>query len=289
MREERFAYQLIAPAAGILLLLIAYPFVMSLYMSLTDKTIGAPGVFVGLRNFVWLLDDGIFLRTVTNSFVYTFSAVMLKTLLGLLLAVALGAAVRGREFLRAAALLPWVIPISLSTLAWWWMFDPMFSVINWHLRSFGLVTAGVNWLGDPFWARVAVITVNVWRGIPFFALAFLAGLVSIPRELYESAETDGAGPLRAFWHITLPLLRPILAIVVLYSTVMTIADFEIVFILTRGGPLSSTHLFSTYAYQVGLAGTRISEGAAISLFIFPFLAIAAYLIFRIVRRGEEYA
>lgn len=289
MREQRTAYVMVAPAAMLLILLVGYPFFASLYMSLTNRRVGIPGSFVGLRNFIGLFGDDIFLQTLRNSVLYTVLAVTIKAVGGLSLALLLHAVPLGGRFFRGAILLPWVIPISLSALAWWWMYDPLYSIINWGLRGTGLLGESIPWLSEPFWARAAIIITNVWRGLPFFAICFLAGLVSIPPEIYEAAETDGAGRLAQFWYVTLPLLRPILGIVVLYSTVMTISDFEIVYLLTRGGPRNSTHLFSTLAYQVGLVGTKIGEGAAISLFIFPILAVAAALLLRIVRAGEEVA
>lgn len=286
--EERLAYCLLAPAVLLLVLMIAYPFVTSLYMSLTDRRIALPGRFVGFRNFVeLLLDNEIFQQTLWNSVLYVVGAVGLKAVSGLAAALLLHGMIRGRPIFQALLMLPWVVPASLSVLAWWWMFDPISSVINWTLVSMGIVARPIRWLSDPFWARTAIIITNVWRGLPFFALCFLAGLVSIPREFYEAAETDGAGPIASFWHITLPLLRPMLGIVILYSVVMTIADFEIVFLLTRGGPRNSTHLLGTLAYHVGLSGGRLGEAAAISLFIFPVLAVVAYFMLRAVRHGTE--
>jgi multiple sugar transport system permease protein len=289
MGERGLALVMVSPSVAILIGLVAYPLVAALYMSLTDRTIGSPSRYVGLLNFFELAKDSVFRQTLVNAVLYTVVAVTIKTVAGMGLAVALATVGERGATLRALILLPWVVPISITALAWWWMFDPMFSVINRGLRALGLSAAGIPWLGDPFWARGAVILVNVWRGLPFFATVFLAGLLSIPRELYEAAETDGAGPLQSFLRITLPLLRPVLSLVVLYSVVMTVADFEIIYILTRGGPLNRTHLFATYAFQVGLEGTLIGRGAAIALFIFPVLAVASYFTLRIIRRGEEYA
>jgi len=234
-----------------------------------------------------LLEDEIFQQTLWNSGLYVVGAVGLKTVTGLAAALLLHGMTRGRPVFQALLMLPWVVPASLSVLAWWWMFDPMSSVINWVLVNLGIISRPIRWLSDPIWARSAIVITNVWRGLPFFALCFLAGLVSIPRELYEAAESDGAGPIASFRHITLPLLRPMLGIVILYSVVMTIADFEIVFLLTRGGPRNSTHLLGTLAYHVGLSGGRLGEAAAISLFIFPVLAVVAYFMLRAVRHGAE--
>ena len=182
-------------------------------------------------------------------------------------------------------LLPWVIPTALSTLAWGWMFDSLYSVVNWTAIHLGILTPpGPNWLGMPAYAMSAVIAVNVWRGLPFFAITVLAGLVSIPREYYEAAEVDGAGSWGGFRHVTLPLLKPVLAVVVLFSTIFTFSDFNIVQVLTRGGPVNSTHLFATLAYQVGLSGGNLGQGAAISLFLFPMLAAMVFVQLRYIRR-----
>jgi len=287
MREARLAYILIAPAVLFLAIFVAYPFGMALWMSLTSKRLGMPGAFVGLGNYLRLLDDDIFLQTAWNAVLYTGVAVGIKTVAGLALAMGLAKLTRGAQLIRAIVLLPWVIPISLSALAWWWMYDPLYSVFNWGLGLIGVHK--IPWLSNPFWARIAIITTNVWRGLPFYGLCILAGLLAIPRELYEAAETDGAGRWATFWYVTLPLLRPVLGTVILYSVVMTISDFETIYLITRGGPRNSTHLFSTLAYQVGLVGTEIGLGAAIVLFIFPVLAVAAFLLIRLVRQSEQIA
>jgi multiple sugar transport system permease protein len=287
MREARLAYILIAPAVLFLAIFVAYPFVMALWMSLTSKRLGMPGTFVGLGNYLRLLEDDIFRQTAWNAVLYTGVAVAIKTVAGLALAMGLAKLSRGAQLIRAIVLLPWVIPISLSALAWWWMYDPLYSVFNWGLNLIGIHK--IPWLSNPFWARVAIITTNIWRGLPFYGLCILAGLLAIPRELYEAAETDGAGRLATFWYVTLPLLRPVLGTVILYSVVMTISDFETIYLITRGGPRNTTHLFSTLAYQVGLVGTEIGLGAAIVLFIFPVLAVAAFLLIRLVRQSEQIA
>jgi len=276
-REHVLGYLLVLPALLLLAGLVAYPFGMALWLSLTDSVVGRPGAFVGLRNFLSLfMTDEIFRSALRNSFVFTGAAVVTKTVLGICLALLLARKLRLKRLIRGAVLLPWVIPTALSTLGWWWMFDSLYSVINWTLLRLGLIHERLQWLGDPHLAMAAVITVNVWRGLPFFAITILAGLVSIPRELYEAAESDGASAWGRFWHVTLPLLRPVLAVVILFSTILTFADFNIVYVLTRGGPVNSTHLFATLAYQVGLQAGRIGEGSAIALFMFPILALIVY-------------
>lgn len=287
MRESRLAYLFILPATLFLGIFVAYPFLMALWMSFTNKRLGSPGAFIGFKNFLYLLEDDIFRQTLMNAVIYTIAAVGVKTLAGLALALGLARLTRGAQIIRAIVLLPFVVPISLSALAWWWMYDPLYSVLNWILNSIG--GPKIPWLSDPFWARAAVIITNIWRGLPFFGLCILAGLLAIPREFYEAAETDGAGRWATFWYITLPLLKPVLGIVVLYSVVMTVSDFEIIYLITRGGPRNTTHLFSTLAYQVGLVGTEIGLGAAIVLFIFPVLSLAAFLLIRLVRTSEQIA
>jgi multiple sugar transport system permease protein len=283
-REPVLGYTLIAPAFFWLGVLVAWPFVMALYLSVTDSWVGQPGSFIGLRNYWNLLGDGIFIQTLQNSFVFTFSALILKAILGMTLALLLFRTVRFKKWVRGAVLLPWVIPTALSTLGWWWMFDSLYSVFNWPLIHLGIVQVGPNWLGTPYLAKLAVITVNVWRGLPFFAITILAGLVAIPQELYEAAKTDGAGPWARFWYITVPMLKPVLAIVILFSTIFTFSDFNIVYVLTRGGPINSTHLFATLAHQIGLQSGKIGEGAAVSLFMFPILALVVYFQLRFVRK-----
>jgi multiple sugar transport system permease protein len=275
----------VAPALFLLLLLVAYPFAMALYLALSNAFIGRPSQFVGIRNFVNLWQSDAFRQTFQNAFVFTGSAVALKLVLGMALALLLNQQLWFKRMIRGAVLLPWVIPTALSTLGWWWMFNSLYSVVNWTGISLGIMEApGPNWLGQKYYAMTAVVTVNVWRGLPFFAITILAGLVSIPRDLYEAAETDGAGPGARFWHITLPMLRPVLAIVVLFSTIFTFSDFNIVYVLTRGGPINSTHLFATLARQIGLESGRIGEGAAISLYLFPVLAFVVWAQLRFVRR-----
>jgi multiple sugar transport system permease protein len=283
-RDGVLGYLLVMPAVLLLLGLVAYPFVTALAFSLSDAVVGRAGRFIGLGNFRSLLTDDIFRQTLRNSFVFTVIAVALKTVLGLALALLLARTLRFRRLIRGAVLLPWVIPTALSTLGWLWMFDSLYSVINWTLLRLGLIGQALQWLGTPGLAMSAVITVNVWRGLPFFAITLLAGLVAISPELYEAAAADGAGAWARFRHVTLPLLRPVLAVVVLFSTILTFADFNIVYVLTRGGPVNSTHLFATLAHQVGLQAGKIGEGSAIALFMFPALAVIVYFQLHYARR-----
>jgi len=284
-QEHVFGYGLIMPAFVLIACLVAYPFGMAIYFSLSDYWVGSPGSFVGLGNFREILGNEVFRQTVWNSFVFTAIALTCKAVLGVWLALLLARNLRGKRLLRGAILLPWVIPTALSTLVWVWMFDSLYSVVNWTAIRLGLKTApGPNWLGMASYAMAAVITVNVWRGLPFFAIIVLAGLVSIPREFYEAAEVDGASSFGRFRYVTLPLLKPVLAVVLLFSTIFTFNDFNIVYVLTRGGPVNTTHLFATLAYQTGLAGGNLGQGAAISLFMLPLLGLVVFFQLRYIRR-----
>ena len=248
LEDERWlAAVLLLPTVVLLGLFIAYPFVEGVLLSVTDTRVGVPGNFVGFQNFEALWHDTIFRTAVWNTFVYTAVATVFKLGLGLWLALLLNRHFRGKAFARAFILLPFIIPTVLSTFAWKWMFDPTFSVINWTLFRLGIIHARINWLGDPNLALISVIIVNVWRGVPFYAISLLAGLQTINPELQDAAAIDGARPWQRFWHVTWPLLLPVTMVVVLFSVIQTFADFQLVYVLTGGGPANATQLFATYA------------------------------------------
>jgi multiple sugar transport system permease protein len=294
-RPDVLGYLLMLPAAFIIFSFIAYPFGWGVWMSLTNKEVGMSWSrvsFIGLWNYVHLwTTDGVFWNAVRNSFLYTGIATAVKWVLGIWLAVLLNRMVRFQRIIRAAILLPWIIPTVLSTIAFLWIFDPDFSVINWTLRRFytwmgwGYVK-GPLWLGDPTLALMSVTFVNIWRGIPFYAIAFLAGLQTIEPDLYEAAAIDGASGWQRFWHVTLPGIKPITVVVIVFSIIVTFSDFQIVYVLTRGGPANSTHLFATYAYQIAMVGTRLGLGAAVSLFMFPVLALV--IVYQLVYLRKEH-
>jgi multiple sugar transport system permease protein len=282
--EAVLGYVLMTPALLLMVVFIAYPFSLGVWLSLTDKLVGKPANFIGLRNFTHLFESEIFRHTVWNTVFFTVAATVLKAVLGMWLAVLLNRKIRFSRFIRATVLLPFIVPTVLSGLAWVWMFDATFSVFNWLLRwlwhtTEGLFNAdwgyfrGPMWLGDSRWAMFSIILVNTWRGIPFFAISFLAGLQTVPTELYDAGDIDGATGWQKFWHITVPLIKPIAVVVIVFSFVVTFADFQVVYVLTRGGPHNSTHLFATLAYQLGMASGNLGEGAAVALFMFPFLAL----------------
>jgi multiple sugar transport system permease protein len=284
-REAILGPVFVTPALLLLLLLVAYPFLMALYFSLSNAFIGRPSRFIGIQNFIKLWESDAFRQTFQNAFVFTGIAVLFKVVLGIALALLLSQQLWFKRLIRGVVLLPWVIPTALSTLGWWWMFNSLYSVVNWTGIALGIMDPpGPNWLGQKHYAMAAVIVVNIWRGLPFFAITILAALVAIPRELYEAAEADGAGANARFWHITLPLLKPVLAVVVLFSTIFTFSDFNIVYVLTRGGPVNSTHLFATLSRVVGIDTGRIGEGAAISLYLFPILVFVVWAQLRFVRK-----
>lgn len=287
-RDLGVAYLFIAPAFVFLACLVAYPFILAIWFSLSDARVGETGYFIGLDNFRRLVADGIFRQTVQNAIVFTGAAVLLKTVFGTVLALLLQRIVRFKRLIRGAVLLPFIVPTALSTLVWWWMFEPMYSVINWTLKALHIINHDIPWLPDPYLAMLAVIVVNTWRGLPFFAVTILAGLVAIPKELYEAAESDGAGPWGRFWQITVPLLKPVLAIVILFSTIFTLADFNTIYILTKGGPMNMTHMFPTLSFAFGLQGGEIGLGAAVSLALFPVLVAVVYFQLRLVRRASAY-
>jgi multiple sugar transport system permease protein len=206
----------------------------------------------------------------------------------MVLALLLFRLARFKRLIRGAILLPFIVPTALSTLVWWWMFEPLYSVVNWTLKALHIVNYDIPWLPDPYLAMFTVVLVNTWRGLPFFAITLLAGLVSIPREMYEAAESDGAGPIGRFWYITVPLLTPVLAVVILFSAIFTLADFNIVYVLTKGGPINMTHLFATYSFALGLQSGEIGQGAAVSLFLFPILLGVVFVQLRLARRAAMY-
>ena len=287
LEDERWlAAVLLLPTMILLGAFIAYPFAEGVWLSVTDARVGVPGHFVGLDNFVALFNDSIFRVAVWNTFVYTIVATIFKLALGLWLALLLNRNFKGKAFTRAFILLPFIIPTVLSTFAWKWMFDPTFSVINWTLFRVGLIHGRINWLGDPNLALISVIIVNVWRGVPFFAISLLAGLQTINPELQEAAAIDGARPWQRFWHVTWPLLLPVTMVVVLFSVIQTFADFQLVYVLTGGGPANATQLFATYAYQIGIGTGLLSQGAAVSLAMFPFLLLIVVVQLLYIRRVE---
>jgi multiple sugar transport system permease protein len=284
--QRVLAGALLAPGVAILAVFIAYPFVMAIWFSLTDISVGNPGKFVGADNFRKAWSDTIFQTAFWNTCYYTFWATVFKLSLGMWLALLLNRHFRFKRMIRAWMLLPFIIPTVLSTFAWRWMFDPTFSVINWTLYHFGWITDRLPFLSDGDWAMWCAIVVNTWRGTPFFAITLLAGLQTINPDLHEAAALDGANAWHRFWHVTWPLLLPVTLVVVVFSVIQTFSDFQLIYVLTGGGPANSTHLVATYAYQIGIHSGLLGEGAAISLFMFPVLFLVVLFQLRYLKRME---
>ncbi len=286
-QEQTLAWLLVGPLVLLLLGLVAYPFGMAVQFALSDRTLAEPGRFVGLANVWNLWENQIYRQTLWNTIVYTIGATILKLGAGLGLALVLNERLPLKRLVRSAVLLPWIVPTVLSAMAWLWLLTPNFSVLNWILVHTGVSQRGLPWLTSPSLAMFSVILVNTWRGIPFFAITLLAGLQTIPGELYEASAIDGAGTWRRFRHVTLPLLQPILLITLVLSVIWTFSDFQVVYGLTQGGPMNSTHVLATLSYQVGLASGNIGEGAAISLTMLPLLLVLIIWQIRHLRRGVD--
>ncbi len=265
LQNNRHALGLVfmLPAAVLLLLFLTYPLGLGVWLGFTDAKIGRAGEFIGLENYEFLAGDSITRLALFNTLFYTVVASILKFLLGLWLALLLNRHLPFKTLLRAVILLPWIVPTALSAIAFWWIYDSQFSVISWMLMRLGLIDRYIDFLGDPWMARFSTIAANVWRGIPFVAISLLAGLQTISPSLYEAASIDGATAWQKFRHVTLPLLTPIIAVVMTFSVLFTFTDFQLIYVLTRGGPLNATHLMATLSFQRAIAGGAMGEGAAL--------------------------
>jgi multiple sugar transport system permease protein len=283
-RKSTIAFLMALPLIALIGGLVVYPALYSVHLATLNKSMEH---FVGLGNFEFLFKRDLFWMVVKQSCIFAVSAVLFKALIGFCVAHFVhNVPAKGQRKWRGMLLIPWVIPPAMSTLAWFWLFDPSYSAFNWVFERMGL--SGITWLGDPNWARFSVILVNVWYGAPFFLIMYLAALKSVPEQLYEAAAIDGANWWQKIWYVTLPMMRNIISITVLFSLIVTFANFDIVRILTSGGPIDQTHIFATWAFKLGIEGNDIPLGASVSLFMFPILAIAAYFILRdINRRGNE--
>jgi multiple sugar transport system permease protein len=268
------------PTVGLLVVFLTYPLGLGLWLSMTDTTIGQPGVYIGLENFQSLMDDPVFWNAVWYTIFYTAIATAGKFLLGLWLALLLNHHIPFKAFIRAIVLLPWIVPTVLSSIAWWWIYDPQFSIVSYvavdvlHLRQHYF-----DFLGSPWPARWSLIVANIWRGIPFVAITLLAGLQTISPSLYEAALLDGATGWQKFRRITVPLLMPILSVALTLSVLFTFSDFQLVYAITRGGPFNTTHLMATLAFQRAIPGSQLGEGAAIAVSMIPFLLAATLVCF----------
>jgi multiple sugar transport system permease protein len=285
-REGVFSWLMLAPGVLFLLAFVAYPFFYGIFLSLQERGVARAGVFVGLDNFINLAHDPVFWQVSRNTLIYTAVTTVLKMVGGLAMALVINQQFRGRNLARAFLLLPFIVPTVLSTIAWMWILDPTFSVVNWLLIRAGVITSGISWLGNAFLAMVSIIVVNTWRGLPFYGITLLAGLQTISPDLYEAAAIDGASPRQRFWHVTLPILKPILIIVTMFSVIFTFSDFQLVYVLTGGGPANATHLFATYAFSIAMSGGALGLGAAVALSMLPWLGLLIVALTIYLRRAD---
>lgn len=277
-----------APATLLLILFLTYPLVLGIWLGFTDTKIGRGGEFVGLENYEFLWEDSVTRLALFNTLFYTFIASILKFFLGLWLAVLLNEKLPYKTFFRSVILLPYIVPTALSALAFWWLYDAQFSIISWVLVKAGWIDNYIDFLGDPWNARLSVLAANVWRGVPFVAITLLAGLQTISPSLYEAAAIDGATAWQRFRHITLPLLTPMIAVVMTFSVLFTFTDFQLIYVITRGGPLNATHLMATLSFQRAISGGALGEGAAIAISMVPFLLAAIlFSYFGLQRRAWQ--
>jgi len=272
-REGMFGWLMLAPGVLFLLAFVAYPFFYGIFLSLEDRRVATQGTFVGFANFVTLAHDGVFWQVVGNTLVYVTVTTVLKLAGGLGMALVMNQVFRGRNLVRAFLLLPFIVPTALSTVAWMWILDPTFSVINWVLVHAKLVTSGFSFLGNASLAMASLIVVNTWRGMPFYGITLLAGLQTISADLYEAAAIDGATGVQRFLYVTLPVIKPVLIIVTMFSVIFTFGDFQLIYTLTHGGPANATHVFSTLSFDIGMSAGQLGMGAAVALAILPALAI----------------
>jgi multiple sugar transport system permease protein len=286
IQERLLGYALIAPVALLILVLIAYPFLNAIWLSLTEKMVGYPARFIGLQNYATLLDSPRFRIVAWNSVVYTVGSVGTKLVIGMVMAVALHKAVRGNQLLRGFLLLPWVIPTVVIALTWRWLLDLYRGLFNVGLHDLGLIGSGIHWLGNPDLAMLSVIMANVWRGFPFFGVSFLAAMQTVPQDLYDAAAVDGASAWQQFWRVSLPSVKGVVAIVTLLSTIWTLNDFNIVYIMTRGGPGAATHIFATYSYELGIQSQRWGMAMAASMYSLPVIALLIIFVVRYLHSEE---
>ena len=276
------------PAAILLLLFLTYPLGLGVWLGFTDTKVGRAGEWVGLENYIFLWGDDVTRLALFNTLLYTFVASVLKFFLGLWLAILLNERIPAKTLFRSIVLLPYIVPTALSAIAFWWLYDAQFSIISWVLVKAGWIDNYIDFLGDPWNARFSVLAANVWRGVPFVAITLLAGLQTISPSLYEAAAIDGATAWQRFRHITLPLLTPMIAVVMTFSVLFTFTDFQLIYVLTRGGPLNATHLMATLSFQRAISGGALGEGAAIAISMVPFLLAAIlFSYFGLQRRAWQ--
>lgn len=286
-REDVLGRLMLAPALVYVIVLAGIPFGLAILLSFSNATAGSlTFTWAGVRNFVEVIPDPQFHRAVANTVLITVASQVLVIVLATVSALVLDAAIAGKRILRFLLLLPWAVPISLAALAWVWIFDSTFSIVDWTLKFLGLLHGWLFWFGDPTLALIAIIVVYVWRMFPFATVVLLAGFSAIPRDIREAAAIDGAGFWRRLFDVDFPLVLPIASVAILFGVVFTSTDLTVVYLLTNGGPYNSTNVLATLAFQRGILGEDLGQGAAIALFLLPVLVIAAIAMLRAARRAE---
>src|SRR4030095_7640903 len=276
------------PAAVLLLLFLTYPLGLGVWLGFTDAKVGRPGEWIGLENYIFIAQDAVTQLALFNTLFYTTLASVVKFFLGLWLALLLNKNIRFKTFFRAIILPPYILPTAPVAIPFWWLYDAQFSIISWVLVKMGFIDKYIDFLGVPWNARLSVVAANIWRGVPFVAICLLAGLQPISPSLYEAAAVDGATPSQRFWYVTLPLLTPIIAVVMTFSVLFTFTDFQLIYVITRGGPLNATHLMARGSFQRAIPGGALGEGAAISIAMVPFLLAAIlFSYFGLQRRAWQ--
>jgi len=283
-REAVFGWLMLGPGVLFLLAFVAYPFFYGIFLSLEERRVASRGTFVGFANFVTLAHDAVFWQIARNTLVYVAVTTVLKLTGGLGMALVMNQAFRGRNLVRASLLLPFIVPTALSTVAWMWILDPTFSVVNWLLVHGGIISSGYSFLGNSTLAMGSLIVVNTWRGMPFYGITLLAGLQTISADLYEAAAIDGATGVQRFLYVTLPVIKPVLIIVTMFSVIFTFGDFQLIYALTHGGPANATHVFSTWSFDIGMSAGQLGMGAAVALAILPALAVLIVALTFYLRR-----
>ena len=286
--RNALGYAFMLPATALLLVFLTYPLGLGLWLGFTDARIGRPGHWIGVENFESLYTDSLARLSLFNTLFYTILASIVKFGLGLWLALLLNRHLPFKAFIRAIVLLPFIVPTALSAIAFWWIYDAQFSVVSWLLAKMGLIDTYIDFLGEPWMARLSTTAANIWRGVPFVAICLLAGLQTISPTLYEAAALDGATEWQKFRHVTLPMLTPIIAVVMTFSVLFTFTDFQLIYVLTRGGPLNATHLMATLSFQRAIPGGNLGEGAALATAMAPFLLAAIlFSYFGLQRRAWQ--
>jgi multiple sugar transport system permease protein len=286
-RDGFLAWLFLVPTVVYIIALVGIPFALAIAFAFSDVTTGDSSFqWVGFKNFELIFQDPVFWTSLWNTLWFTGISLLLIVVLGGLLAEILAADFRGKWVVRFLILLPWTTPVALSSVAWLWLLDSIYSPIDWVLRAWGLIEGNMYWLGEPGLAQASVIAVQVWRIVPLAALIMLVGLLSIPKDIPEAAKVDGAGYWRRMFEITMPLTAPLIAVAALFGAIFIFTDMTVPYILTRGGPTNTTQVLASWSYMRGIAGGDIGQGAAIALFLFPLLLAAAVLILRSVRKME---